>query len=333
MSTRVSPAAPRARRSTCSTPPCRRRTGPRSRIQTGRSLSAWSRRRRALPERRGARARRRLRLTVTPTVASLRVVGVVHAHAQQHGLGDVLAGRERRARTSTLNVPDGSSASWRAPPPQPAASAARTARASAALIETATLHGPLGSRADAVLPVPDGLARDGIALRRMRGRDAAPWAAAFREDPAWAACRRRRGPDGGGVRRFIARQPRLRARGQYLGLAVTDADRAAVPRPRDAPQLRLAPQRAEVGYWLVPRARGRGAGRARSRCSSTGRSSRSASTAWRSPRRPRTRPPGAGGEPRVRRGGRHGGPQPRARAARGHPDAGPLAPVAATVPV
>ena len=69
-------------------------------------------------------------------------------------------------------------------------------------------------------------------------------------------------PSENGVRRFVARQPGLRARGEFLGLAVTDATQAAIPRPRDAPHRGVAPQAGRVGYWLVPAARGRGAGRA-----------------------------------------------------------------------
>ena len=33
------------------------------------------------------------------------------------------------------------------------------------------------------LPVPENLEREGVALRRLRARDAGPFAAAFREDP------------------------------------------------------------------------------------------------------------------------------------------------------
>jgi RimJ/RimL family protein N-acetyltransferase len=44
---------------------------------------------------------------------------------------------------------------------------------------------------------------------------------------------------------------------------VTDATGKPVPRPRDAAHARLAPPRGEIGYWLVPAARGQGTGKRR----------------------------------------------------------------------
>ena len=116
----------------------------------------------------------------------------------------------------------------------------------------------------ASLPVPEGLARDGFALRRLRARDAGPFADAFRQDKALGVLiGAEEDPTEHGVRRFIARQPGLRARREFLGLAVTDA---ATRRPFLG-QVMLHTfawehRRAEVGYWLVPAARGRGAGHA-----------------------------------------------------------------------
>lgn len=114
------------------------------------------------------------------------------------------------------------------------------------------------------LPVPEGLQRDGIALRRLRPRDIVPFVAAFREDPRLGELvGSERDPTESSVRRFIARQPRLRARGEFLGLAVTDA----VTRRPFLGHVMLhtidfANQRAEIGYWLVRGARGDGVGRA-----------------------------------------------------------------------
>jgi RimJ/RimL family protein N-acetyltransferase len=116
----------------------------------------------------------------------------------------------------------------------------------------------------ASLPVPEGLERDGFALRRLRARDAGPFAAAFREDRALGVLiGAEEDPTEHAVRRFIARQPGLRARREFLGLAVTDA---ATRRPFLG-QVMLHTfawehRRAEVGFWLVPAVRGRGAGRA-----------------------------------------------------------------------
>ena len=58
------------------------------------------------------------------------------------------------------------------------------------------------------LPVPEDLERDGIALRRLRARDAGPFAAAFREDPTLGVLiGADEDPTENSVRRFIARQP------------------------------------------------------------------------------------------------------------------------------
>ena len=112
------------------------------------------------------------------------------------------------------------------------------------------------------LPVPSGLARDGVVLRRLRARDAAPYAAAFRDDPRLgAAIGSEEDPTEMSVRRFIARQPALRARGEFLGLAVTDASEKPFLGHVMLHSFAWRHHRAELGYWLVPAARGRGTGR------------------------------------------------------------------------
>jgi RimJ/RimL family protein N-acetyltransferase len=112
------------------------------------------------------------------------------------------------------------------------------------------------------LPVPEGLLRDGIALRRLRARDAGPFAGAFREDPTLGVMiGADEDPTETGVRRFIARQPGLRARGEFLGLAVTDTSRRPFFGHVMLHTLAWRHKRAEVGYWLVPSARGKGIGR------------------------------------------------------------------------
>ncbi|MEA2296456.1 MAG: hypothetical protein QOE86_4095 [Solirubrobacteraceae bacterium] len=111
------------------------------------------------------------------------------------------------------------------------------------------------------LPVPEGLEREGIALRRLRARDAGPFAAAFREDPELGiVIGAEEDPTENGVRRFIARQPGLRARGEFLGLAVTDETRRPFLGHVMLHTLAWRHKRAEIGYWLVPSARGQGVG-------------------------------------------------------------------------
>jgi RimJ/RimL family protein N-acetyltransferase len=113
------------------------------------------------------------------------------------------------------------------------------------------------------IPLPRGLERDGVALRRLRGRDAAPFAAAFRDDPALGALIGvEQDPTEVAVRRSIAAQARLRARGTFLGLAVTDRTGRPFLGHVMLHSFAWEHRRAELGYWLVPAARGRGAGRA-----------------------------------------------------------------------
>jgi RimJ/RimL family protein N-acetyltransferase len=113
------------------------------------------------------------------------------------------------------------------------------------------------------IPVPENLQRDGVVLRRLRARDAAPFAQAFREDPALGTLiGADEDPTEAGVRRFIARQPRMRARGEFLGLAVTDATGRPFLGHVMLHTVDFKHGRAEIGYWLVPAARGRGTGKA-----------------------------------------------------------------------
>jgi RimJ/RimL family protein N-acetyltransferase len=112
------------------------------------------------------------------------------------------------------------------------------------------------------LPAPDGLARDGIVLRPLRARDAGPFATAFKDDPHLGpALGTEEDPTDAWVRRFIASQARLRARGEFLGLAVTDATTKPFLGQVMLHNLAWRHRRAEVGYWLVEAARGRGIGR------------------------------------------------------------------------
>ena len=136
------------------------------------------------------------------------------------------------------------------------------------------------------------------------------------------------------MRRFIARQPGLRARGEFLGLAVTDDTKRPFLGHVMLHTLAWRHRRAEIGYWLVPAARGRGVGRTavsllvdwafealeleRIEITTTPDNARRA---------------GARRVARLHRGGRDDRPQSGARAAgrRGAP--GPFAQVTATVPV
>jgi RimJ/RimL family protein N-acetyltransferase len=108
------------------------------------------------------------------------------------------------------------------------------------------------------LPQPDGLERAGVHLRRLRGRDAGPFAAAFRDDPGLGEkVGIEQDPTEGSARRFVASLPRLRARGEYLCLAVSDAPKGPFLGLVMLHSFAWQHRRAELGYWLLAQARGR----------------------------------------------------------------------------
>jgi RimJ/RimL family protein N-acetyltransferase len=112
------------------------------------------------------------------------------------------------------------------------------------------------------IPVPEDLARDGVVLRRLRARDVGPFTQAFRDDPDLGRLiGAEADPTEHAVRRFLARQPGLRVRGEFLGLAVTDATRRPFLGHVMLHTIAWQHRRAEVGFWLVPAARGRGRAR------------------------------------------------------------------------
>ena len=235
--------------------------------------------------------------------------------------------------TSTLNVPDGSSASWRGPPPQPSEEQRQRGPRGGARTEINTRR--LSSAPVPTLPVPEGLRQSGIVLRRLRARDAGPFACAFRDDPGLGVLiGADEDPTEIGVRRFIARQP-----GPAGARGVPRPRRhrrhpAAVLRPRDAAHARLASPPG--GGRLLARAPVRAAresGAPRCHCWLTGRSPRSSSTESRSPP-PQTTPLHARSRNRsVSPRGRDARPEFGARQTRRRPLAGSFAQLGATVPV
>jgi RimJ/RimL family protein N-acetyltransferase len=109
------------------------------------------------------------------------------------------------------------------------------------------------------LPLPANLGRDGVALRRLRGRDAGAFAQAFRDDPGLGpALLMEEDPSEAWVLRYVAAQPRLRARGDSLALAVSDAPNGPFLGVVLLHAVAWPHRRAEIGFWLVPAARGAG---------------------------------------------------------------------------
>ena len=142
-------------------------------------------------------------------------------------------------------------------------------------------------------------------------------------------------PTENGVRRFIARQPGLRARGEFLGLAVTDDTKRPFLGHVMLHTVAWRHKRAEIGYWLVPAARGRGVGRTAVSLLVEWAFDDARARAHRDHHDARQRPlhgrsPSSLG---FVAGGSHDRPESGAWAAGRRDDSGPFAQVVATVPV
>ena len=107
--------------------------------------------------------------------------------------------------------------------------------------------------------LPDALRAAGVLLRPLRAADARPFAAAFRDDPELGRLLGfERDPDEDWVRRRVERPPDPE---QVAELAVADPRSEAFLGLLLSHSLDARHRRAEVGFWLVPSARGRGVGR------------------------------------------------------------------------
>ena len=171
------------------------------------------------------------------------VVGVAHAHAQLHGLGDVLAAAgttRRRPRPGTRREARRRPGARRRRSPRRARpTGSRRRGASSANVSAARLS----SRASAQPARPGG-------PRARRRRAAAPARPRRRRVRGGVPRRPRRSasligadedPTENGVRRFIARQPRPAGARRVPRPGRHRRDQAAVPGPRDAAHARVAP--------------------------------------------------------------------------------------------
>jgi [ribosomal protein S5]-alanine N-acetyltransferase len=104
---------------------------------------------------------------------------------------------------------------------------------------------------------------DGFVLRPERVEDAAAWARAFADDPHlavdWGI---EEAPDEVRSRTWLAEHAALWAAGEGRHFAVADPADDRLAGGVNFHHIQPAHRRAEVGFWLVPGARGRGIGSA-----------------------------------------------------------------------
>jgi RimJ/RimL family protein N-acetyltransferase len=113
------------------------------------------------------------------------------------------------------------------------------------------------------LALPEPLTDGRVTLRWMRVDDAPACAAAFRDDPDLGRMIGvERDPDEAGIRERIARQDEAAAGGRSLQLAVAAPESDAFWGAMILHSFDWRSRRAEIGFWLVPGARGRGVGSA-----------------------------------------------------------------------
>jgi RimJ/RimL family protein N-acetyltransferase len=113
------------------------------------------------------------------------------------------------------------------------------------------------------LALPEPLTDGRVTLRWMRVDDAPACAAAFRDDPDLGRLIGvERDPDEAGIRERIAGQEEAAAEGRGIQLAIADPGSDAFSGSMILHSFDWHSRRAEVGFWLVPAARGRGLGSA-----------------------------------------------------------------------
>lgn len=113
------------------------------------------------------------------------------------------------------------------------------------------------------LSLPEPLTDGRVTLRWMRVDDAPACAAAFRDDPDLGRLIGvERDPDESGIRERIALQDERAADGRSLQLAVADPRSDVFWGAMILHSFDWHSRRAEVGFWLIPAARGRGVGSA-----------------------------------------------------------------------
>ncbi len=111
------------------------------------------------------------------------------------------------------------------------------------------------------IELPESLTGDGVVLRRLRADDAEAYAAAFRADPDLGRLLgMEEDPGAAAIRERAERLPEHAADGKVVELAVSDEAGGAFLGSMILHSFDWQHRRCEVGFWLVPAARGRGVG-------------------------------------------------------------------------
>jgi RimJ/RimL family protein N-acetyltransferase len=111
------------------------------------------------------------------------------------------------------------------------------------------------------IDLPATLTEGDVVLRRLRAEDAETYVAAFGDDPELGRLLGMEAdPDVAGIRERAERLPGLAADGKLVEFAVSEADADAFLGSMMLHSFDTKHRRCEVGYWIVPAARGRGLG-------------------------------------------------------------------------
>ena len=111
------------------------------------------------------------------------------------------------------------------------------------------------------IELPERLGDEHVVLRPLRAEDVAPYAAAFRADPALGRLLgMEQDPDEAGVRNSVERSPQRAADGSVATLAVADPQTGGFWGAVIMHSFEWHHRRCEVGFWLIPEVRARGVG-------------------------------------------------------------------------
>jgi [ribosomal protein S5]-alanine N-acetyltransferase len=111
------------------------------------------------------------------------------------------------------------------------------------------------------IELPESLTGDGVVLRRLRADDAPAYVAAFGADPELGRLLGMdEDPGEAGIRERAGRLPDRAGEGKFVELAVADPDGDGFLGSMILHSFDERHRRCEVGFWLVPEARGRGLG-------------------------------------------------------------------------